>query len=129
MPAAAFGCQANAIVSLAAGHGRPGRAPGRRRTRPSDRAVIAKAPVGGTGLSARSRAAEKVAWMPGRRRSCAGQRSSGRRSDAYAVMEVNNTAPETALGQELEFGTNVVWQCALSATHDDRREEQVALVD
>ena len=60
---------------------------------------------------------------------CAGQPSSGRRSDAYAVMEVNNTAPETALGQELELGTNVVWQCALSAAHDDRREEQVALVD
>jgi hypothetical protein len=27
------------------------------------------------------------------------------------------------------LGTNVVWQCALSANHGDRREEKVALVD
>src|SRR5262245_19119099 len=44
-------------------------------------------------------------------------------------MEVNDAASEAALGQELELGANVVRQCALSATDDDRDEEQVALVD
>src|SRR5213078_3917921 len=57
------------------------------------------------------------------------QPSPGRRLDAHVVVEVNNTASEAALGQEFELGANVVWQCALSTTHDDRSEEQVALVD
>ena len=41
-------------------------------------------------------------------------------------MEVNNTAPETTLGQEFELGADVIRQRALAATDDDRAQEQVA---
>ena len=44
-------------------------------------------------------------------------------------MEVNNTASETALTQELERQAEVVRDCALAATHHDRRKEQMALID
>jgi hypothetical protein len=51
------------------------------------------------------------------------------RSEAQAVVEVNNTASETALTQELERQAEVVRDCALAATHHDRRKEQMALID
>ncbi len=54
--------------------------------------------------------------------------SSGR-SDAYAVVEVNDTASEAPLGQELERGAHVTGQCTLSAADDDRVQEQMALID
>src|SRR5213595_1595911 len=44
-------------------------------------------------------------------------------------MKMNNSAAEAALGQEFELGANVVRERPLSATHDDRGEEQMALVD
>jgi hypothetical protein len=46
-------------------------------------------------------------------------------SDPYRVVEVNDTASDAALGQELELGSNVVWQCALATTDDDRAKEPV----
>jgi len=51
------------------------------------------------------------------------------RSSAYAVVEMNDVAFEAALAQELKLSTHVVRQRALTATHDDRAEEQMALVD
>jgi hypothetical protein len=50
-------------------------------------------------------------------------------SDADAVVEVDDAAPESALIQKLEPSAHLVGQCALAATDEDRAEEQVALVD
>ena len=51
------------------------------------------------------------------------------RSDADAVVEVDDAAPESALIQELKPRAHLVRQCALAATDEDWVEEQVALVD
>jgi acetyl-CoA acetyltransferase len=51
------------------------------------------------------------------------------RSEAYAVVQVNDAASETALVHELELGTDVARQCALAATYDDRYEKEMELVD
>jgi hypothetical protein len=55
--------------------------------------------------------------------------SLGRWSDAHPVVEVNDTASEAVFVQEFELDANVIRQCALSATDDNRAEEQVAFVD
>src|SRR6266496_100713 len=51
------------------------------------------------------------------------------RSDAYAVVEVNDAVSEPVLVEEFELRADVVRQCALAATHHDGPEEQMALVD
>ena len=50
-------------------------------------------------------------------------------SGTHAVVEMNDPASEPALIQEFELRTDVLRQCALAPTHDDRPEEQMALVD
>ena len=54
---------------------------------------------------------------------------AGSWSDADTVAEVNDSISEAALVQELERQSNVIRQCALSATDDNRTEQQVAFVD
>jgi hypothetical protein len=44
-------------------------------------------------------------------------------------VEVDDAAVEATLVQELEVCAHVVRQCAFAATHHDRVEEQLALVD
>src|SRR2546428_3815014 len=51
------------------------------------------------------------------------------RSDAYAVVEVNDAVSEPALIEKFELRADVVWQGALAASHHDRAQEQMALVD
>jgi hypothetical protein len=51
------------------------------------------------------------------------------RSAAHAIAEVNDAVSEPALFQEGERDADVVGQCALATTNDDRPEEQVQLVD
>jgi hypothetical protein len=51
------------------------------------------------------------------------------RSAADAIAEVNDAVSEPALFQEGERDADVVGQCALATTNDDRPEEQVQLVD
>ena len=42
------------------------------------------------------------------------------RSDAYAVVEVNDAVSEPALIEKFELHADVVWQGALAASHHDR---------
>jgi hypothetical protein len=51
------------------------------------------------------------------------------RSDAYAVVEVNDAVSEPAFIEKFELRADVVWQGALAASHHDRAQEQMALVD
>ena len=51
------------------------------------------------------------------------------RSDAYAVVEVNEPVSEPALIEKLELRADIVRQGALTASHHDRAQEQMALVD
>ncbi len=51
------------------------------------------------------------------------------RSDADAVVEVNDAVSEPALIEKFELRADVVWQRALAGTHRDRTQEQMALVD
>jgi len=51
------------------------------------------------------------------------------RSDAYAVVEVNDAVSEPALIEKFELRADVVWQGALAASHHDRAQEQMALVN
>jgi hypothetical protein len=44
-------------------------------------------------------------------------------------VEVDDAALEATLVQEREVCAQVVRQCAFAATHEDRIEEQLALVD
>src|SRR5438270_13010959 len=48
------------------------------------------------------------------------------RSDT--VVQVNHAAPEAALVQELELGMGVGRQCTLAGTHENRPEEEMALI-
>ena len=50
-------------------------------------------------------------------------------SDAYAVVEVNDAVSEPALIEKFELRADVVWHGALAASHHDRAQEQMALVD
>jgi hypothetical protein len=45
------------------------------------------------------------------------------------VVKVNDAALEAALGHELEPSANAIRQRTLTASNDDRVEEQVTLVD
>jgi len=51
------------------------------------------------------------------------------RSDTYAVVEVNDAVSEPALIEKFELRADVVWQGALAASHHDRAQQQMALVD
>ena len=51
------------------------------------------------------------------------------RSDAYAVVEVNDAVSEPVLIEKLELRADVVCQRALAASDHDRAQEQMALVD
>lgn len=51
------------------------------------------------------------------------------RSDAYAVVEVNDAVSEPALIEKFELRSDVVWQGALAASHHDGVQEQMARVD
>ena len=42
------------------------------------------------------------------------------RSDAYAVVEVNDAVPKPALIEKFELCVDVVWHGALAASHHDR---------
>ena len=44
-------------------------------------------------------------------------------------VPTNDTASEAVFVQELELDANVIRQCALSATDDNRAEERAAFVD
>ncbi len=44
-------------------------------------------------------------------------------------MEVNDAVSEPALIEKFELRADVVWQGALAASHHDRAQEQMALVD
>ena len=44
-------------------------------------------------------------------------------------MEVNDAVSEPALIEKFELRADVVWQGALAASHHDRVQEQMALVD
>jgi hypothetical protein len=48
---------------------------------------------------------------------------TSRWSDAYPVAEVNDAASEAVFVQEVELDANVIRQCALSTTDDNRAEE------
>ena len=51
------------------------------------------------------------------------------RSDAYAVVEVNDAVSEPALIDKFELRADVVGQRALAASHHDWAQEQMTLVD
>ncbi|MNI92750.1 hypothetical protein D3C73_1505910 [compost metagenome] len=51
------------------------------------------------------------------------------RSDDHAVMKMNNAASEAALTEQLELHADVVRQCSLTSTQDDRIKKQMTLVD
>src|SRR5262245_15718199 len=51
------------------------------------------------------------------------------RSGAHAVVEMNEAAREAALVEQLELRAHVVGHGALAASHHDRAQEQMALVD
>ena len=60
----------------------------------------------------------------------AGSRRAALRGSARdAVLQMHEAALEAALADQLEIGAQAVRQRALAAPDDDRREEQVALVD
>lgn len=44
-------------------------------------------------------------------------------------MEVNDAVSEPALIEKFELRADVVWQGALAASHHDRAQEQMALID
>src|SRR5450755_1661603 len=67
---------------------------------------------------ARAIAREVFAWRP-----------LPARSDAYAVVEVNDAVSEPPLIEKFELRADVVWQGALAASHHDRAQEQMALID
>src|SRR5580698_6904140 len=51
------------------------------------------------------------------------------RSDAYAVVDVNDVVSDPALVEKFELHPDAVRQGALAASYHDRTQEQVALVD
>lgn len=51
------------------------------------------------------------------------------RSDDHAVVKMNNAASEAALTEQLEPHAEVVRQCSLTFTQDDRINKQMTLVD
>jgi hypothetical protein len=50
------------------------------------------------------------------------------RSDAHAVVEVNDAVSEPAFIEKFELRAAIVWRGALAASHHDRAQEQMALV-
>jgi hypothetical protein len=54
---------------------------------------------------------------------------AGSWSGADAVVEVNDAVSESALIEKFELRVDVVRQGALAASHHDRAQEQMALVD
>ena len=49
------------------------------------------------------------------------------RSDAYAVVELNDAVSEPAFIEKFELRAD--WQGAVAASHHDRAQEQMALVN
>ncbi len=89
------------------------------------RASVLKRPCGAERVAATSQAVSgaiaRAGFWPG-----FGLRA---RSYADAVMEVNDAVSEPSLIEKFELRADVVWQGALAASHHDRAQEQMALVD
>src|SRR5512140_1175659 len=54
---------------------------------------------------------------------------SGGSSLSCSITEVNRTVPKAAFRQKLELQSHVVGQCGFAASHDDRDQEQMNLVE
>src|SRR5215216_2745765 len=68
-------------------------------------------------------------WAKGTLEARSSSRCRSAGSDSRAVMEVDDAAPEAALVHQFEPQADIRRKSPLAATHDERDEEQVALVD